>query len=231
MEILIQGTDAGFNLQLTNFAGKIGSPTYVALFNLTPAQVAAITADALAFAYGLNSMIAIQTFAHNYTEYKTELLSGTEAIGAFPIMPVLGAAPAAVPAGIKTRFRAFIQTLVNTPGKVFTTAVGQDLGVIAPTSNFDPTVGKPALTVKAGAGGHPKLHYIKGDFEGVEIWKDSGTGFIKLERITQANYIDPSPLPAANVSAAWRYKAIFIYKDAQTADWSDVVNITVNGAV
>jgi len=221
MSTFIEKADAEFNLQLKTFATKI--PTYQVLFGLTNAQVAAVKADSLAFDYMLNYMNIMQTFAHNCTEYKSELRhSSTAVIGAFPVLPTMAAPPAAVLADIEARFRAIIQLLVHNPNKAFTTAVGQDLGVIAPATNFDPATGKPKFTITLTAGGHPTLSYTKGDFDGVEIWKDSGAGFAKLERITQTSYTDPSALPAANAAALWNYKMIFVYKDAVVGSYSDV---------
>ena len=228
MTILIEREDVAFNLQLKTFASKIA--TYQTLFGLTNAQVAAVKADSLAFDYMLNYMNIMQTFAHNCTEYKKELRhSSTAVIGAFPVLPVITAPPVAVLADVEARFRAIIQLLVHNPNKAFTTAVGQDLGVVAPVTNFDPATGKPKFTIALTAGGHPTLSYTKGDFDGVEIWKDSGVGFAVLQRATLPAYTDTAALPAANVAALWNYKMIFVYKDAVVGSYSDVVSVTVNG--
>ena len=228
MSIIIERKDEAYSLQLKTFAGKIG--TYQTTFNLTNAQIASIKADALAFDYALTCMNIIDTFSHNYNQYKHELRHDkTVTLGGFPVLPVLPVAPAAVAADIEARFRAFIQLLVHSPNKAYTTAIGQDLGIVAPTSVFNPATGKPKFTLELTAGGHSTLHYTKGDFDGVEIWKNSGTGFAKLERITLTTYTDPTPLPAANVAALWQYKLIFVYKDAVVGAYSDVVSITVHG--
>ncbi len=224
----IETSDAGFNLQLKTFVSKI--PGYATLFGLSTAQINAVKADSLAFDYALSCAQIMQTFAHNYTEYKTQLLhANITNLGGFPTLPVLPAAPAAVPADIKGRFRTLIQSLIHNPNKVYTQNIGEDLGIAGPASNFDPATGKPKFTIAHSAGGHPKLNYTKGSFEGVEIWKDTGAGFLKLERITQTTYIDPSALPAANAAAVWKYKLIYLYKDAVAGEFSDVVSITVNG--
>jgi hypothetical protein len=226
MNIYIEKTDAAFNLQLKNFAAKIG--TYATPLGISPADIASIKADALAFDYALNSTIAMQTFAHNYTKYKTELRHGHVAnLGAFPSLPTLGTPPPAVAANIEARFRAFIQSFVHKT--TYTTAIGQDLGIVAPTNTFNPNTGKPDLSIELSAGGHPTLHYTRGQFDGVEIWKDTGSGFVKLERITQTHYVDNTALPAANQAAAWKYKLIYLYRDAVVGTYSDVVTITVYG--
>jgi hypothetical protein len=228
MSTFIEKKDEAYSLQLTNFANKIS--TYQTTFNLTNAQIASIKADALAYAYVISCLQIIETFAHNYNQYKHELRHDkTVTIGGFPALPVLPPAPAAVAADIEARFRAFIQLLVHNPNKAYTVAIGQDLGIVAPTSVFNPATGKPRFTLEVTAGGHPHLHYTKGDFDGIEVWKNSGTGFLKLERVTLPTYTDPTPLPAANVAAFWQYKLIFVYKDAVVGAYSDVVSITVHG--
>ncbi|MHB8402414.1 MAG: hypothetical protein ACYDCN_10405 [Bacteroidia bacterium] len=228
MSTFIEKTDSAFSLQLTNFANKISA--YQTTFGLTNAQIASIKADALAYAYVISCLSMIETFAHNYNQYKHELRHDkTVTLGGFPALPVFPPAPAAVLADIEARFRAFIQLLVHNPNKAYTVAIGQDLGIVSPLSVFDPAHGKPQFTLELTAGGHPHLHYTKGDFDGVEVWKDSGAGFLKLERVTLPTYTDPTALPSANVAALWRYKMIFVYKDAIVGDYSDIVSITVHG--
>ncbi|MEO8759351.1 MAG: hypothetical protein ABI388_00390 [Bacteroidia bacterium] len=226
MTIYIATNDAAFNLQLKNFAAKIG--TYATPLGLTTAQVNAAKADSLYFDYTLNAMITFQTFAHNYTRYKTELRHGHVAnLGGLPAVPVLGAAPAVVTADIEARFRALIQSFTHNAN--FNANMAQDLGISAPVDTFNPATGKPLLTIDFTAGGHPTLHYTRNQFDGVEIWKDTGTGFLKLERITQTAYTDLTALPAANQAAVWKYKAIYLYKDAVVGSYSDDVSITVYG--
>jgi hypothetical protein len=226
MSTKIENGDAEFNLQLKTFVSKI--PTYQTLFGLTTAQINSNKADSLAFDYTLNCLNIIQTFAHNYTKYKTELRhDNITNLGGFPVLPVLAAAPAPVAADIEARFRALIQIIVH--HAAYTDAIGKDLGIVAPASTFDPATGKPVFTIELAAGGHPKLYYTKGDFDGVEIWKDSGAGFVMLQRATLPNYTDTSALPAAGVAVVWNYKMIFVYKDAVVGSYSDSVSVTVNG--
>ena len=224
--VLIERTDAAFNLQLKNVANKL--PTYQSTFGLSAAIVATTKADSIAFDYTLNNTVTIQTFSHNYTKFKTELRHGHVAnLGGFPALPTLGTAPAIVTADIEARLRTLLQTIIHHPN--YTLAIGQDLGIVAAPSTFNPATGKPMFTIMLTAGGHPTLSYTRGEFDGVEIWKDSGAGFTKLERITQTSYTDNTALPAANVATVWHYKMIFLYKDAVVGAYSDVVSITVNG--
>jgi hypothetical protein len=226
MSVFIDPNDAAFNLQLKNFVNKI--TIYSTVLGVSAADIASVKADSLAYDYTLNGMIAMQTFSHNYVEYKTELRHGTtQSLGAFPVMPTLSATPAVVLAGIEKRFRALLQKFVHS--SAYTLAIGQDLGIVAPAANFDPSTGKPVFSIALIGGGHPELSYTRGEFGGVEIWKDSGSGFVVLQRVTQTTYTDNSPLPASGIGAVWKYKMIFLYKDLIVGSFSDVVSITVNG--
>lgn len=56
-------------------------------------------------------------------------------------------------------------------------------------------------------------------------------GFIKLDRDFNPDYIDKTPLPAEGISAVWKYKMIYLYKDEVVGEWSDEVTTTVYGNV
>ncbi|MHB8261792.1 MAG: hypothetical protein ACYDCN_12715 [Bacteroidia bacterium] len=155
MSTFIERKDADFNLQLKNFASKISR--YQTLFGLTTAQIDAIKADSLAFDYVLTCLNMIETFTHDYNKYKHELRHDKTAnLSGFPALPVLPPAPAAVLADIEARFRAFIQLLIHHSSNAYTLAIGQDLGIVAPASTFDPAHGKPRFTLELTAGGHPQ---------------------------------------------------------------------------
>ena len=236
MAINIETNDAAYNLQLKNFANKIGG--YSAVLGLTPADVASIKADALAFDYVLGNLLATQTFAQNYTAYKTALLhGGALSLGALPVQPVFTAAPAMPLADVKGRFRALIQVITHKKN-AYTTAIGQDLGIEAAVVPFTPATGKPVFFIEPSSGGYPNLRWTRGKFQGIEIWKDSGpstgsgqAGFAKLDRDMRPDYIDKTNLPAAGQTAVWKYKMIYLVNDEVVGNWSDVVSVTVHGEV
>jgi hypothetical protein len=122
-----------------------------------------------------------------------------------------------------------IQRIVNHLN--FTPALGEDLGITSPVVAFSKASGKPTFSAQLTSGGYPLLVWLRGKFEGVEIWKDSGSGFVKLDRDMRPDYIDKSTLPAAGASAAWRYKMIYLINDEHVGVWSDVVTVTVYGEV
>jgi hypothetical protein len=228
MAILIEKTDTAFNLQLKNFASKIS--TYSTALGLTAAEVTSIKADAAAFDFILNTQLAVQTFAQNYTVFKNNLRNGGDlTLGALPVQPVFGAAPALPALNIESRFRNLTQRIAH--NAAYTAAIGLDLGIEAPVSVFNPDNGKPVFKIELSSGGHPNLRWTRGKFQGVEIWKDSGNGFSKLDRDMRPDYIDKSNLPAAGITAVWKYKMIYLLKDEVIGNWSDVVTVTVHGEV
>jgi hypothetical protein len=99
------------------------------------------------------------------------------------------------------------------------------------TQSFNATTGKPDFFIEFSSGGHPNLRWTKGKFEGVEIWKDSGTGFAKLDRDMRTDYIDKTNLPVAGATAIWKYKMIYVVSDEVVGNWSDVVSVFVMGEV
>jgi hypothetical protein len=231
MALLIEKTDAAFNAQLKNFANKI--PTYQTILGATAAEVASSKADSLAMDYTITNQVTTQTFASTYTAFKQLLRKGGDAsLGPPPVMPAFAVAPPMPLPNIEQRFRNLIQRLSHSSG--YTKAIGEDLGIEAPdtaASKIALDAGKPVFTIELSSGGHPNLRWTKGKYDGVEIWKDSGTGFVKLDRDMRPDYIDKSDLPAPGTAAVWRYKMIYLKDDEQIGNWSDPVSVTVYGEV
>lgn len=228
MAINIKKGDVEFNMQLKNFASKISK--YGTTLGLTPAEVTAVQADALAFDYVLNNQTAVQAFAQTYTSFKNLLRKGGGTqLGSMPVAPAFGAAPAMPAPNIEGAWRSILQRITNHPA--YTTAIGEDLGIEGAIETFSATEGKPKFFIEPSSGGYPNLRWTKGKFQGVEIWKDAGKGFVKLDRDMKPDYIDKSNLPPAGESAVWRYKMIYLINDEHTGAWSDAVSVTVHGEV
>lgn len=229
MALLIEKSDLGLNTQLKTFNGKID--TYKTALGLTDAEVAATKADAAAFDFLLTAQDAVQTFAQNFTTYKNLLRKGgASTLGALPLMPALAPAPPMPEKpDLEGRFRILVQRIAYHPA--YTTAIGRDLGIEAPEETFNPSEGKPSFYIEPTSGGYPNLRWKKGKYEGVEIWKDNGSGFAKLDRDMKPDYIDKTELPKAGTTALWKYKMIYLLNDEPIGNWSDVVSVTVYGEV
>jgi hypothetical protein len=231
MALIIEKNDAAFNAQLKNFVNKID--TYKATLGLSADEVSSVTGDALAFDYVVTSQLATQTFAQNYTSYKNLLRKGGEvALGVLPVLPALAAPPAMPLPNLESRFRNLLQRITHS--NAYTEAMGLDLGIESPAataSRASLDAGKPDFFIELSSGGHPNLRWTKGRYQGVEIWKDSGSGFAKLDRDMRPDYIDKTNLPPAGATALWKYKMVYLLDDEPIGQWSNVVVVTVHGEV
>ena len=227
MEILIENTDKGFSRQINQFAKEIDEPG--AAVGLSPEEIQGVKDDALAIKYVYGNQITVKQFYQQHSAYKKILSNGKGNLGNMPVPLIFSTAPTAVAKDIKGRFRALTARMAKHPA--FSKPMGEKLGIIAPEIPFDPTQGKPDFEIEYSSAGHPLLVWLKGKFDGVEIWKDSGTGYVKLDRDNSPDYIDKTPLPAIGVSVLWKYKMIYIYKDEVVGMWSSEQEIYVHSEV
>ena len=213
---------------LQNFANKVGN--YAAKYGLTAAEVADMVAAALFFAYWTNYTNQYAEYQKKLTQYLAELRDGVPA-GATssvpPIPPVIGVAPPAVDPGIFKRAIAMVGVIKNR--RNYTDADGKDLGIegvdIPATDLIN---AKPVIVLRLVQGGKPEFVWSKGDFDGIDIWVDRGSGtWVFLATDTYPNYIDMYTLPANGQTALWKYKAIYRYGDDVVGNWSDVVSLAV----
>ena len=226
MRVLIEKTDIGFSKQLNKVAGKIDD--YKVLLEISAGDVTSLKNDAVMTRFVFNNQQDTQDFAQSHSEYKKKLRYGGE-IGQMPTPPVFTTVPTLVAGNVEERFRTFTGRIIV--HRNFTKAIGEDLGIIAPETPFNPNNGKPKFDIAYSTAGHPVLRWIKGEFQGVEIWKDSGTGFVKMDRDNSPDYIDKTPLPPYGSSVLWKYKMIYFYKDEIVGHWSSEEEISVLGEV
>jgi hypothetical protein len=133
-----------------------------------------------------------------------------------------------VPPDIFGRASTLAVRIKNSPS--YTEAIGQDLGIIGAEVIVDLNSLKPVLTLSLTAG-HPHIGWSKQGMDSLELLADrgDGKGFVPVTFTTNTDYADNSPLPAAGVSAVWKYKAVYRLNDAQVGQWSDVATIGVMG--
>ncbi len=204
-------------------------PHYAELLNVSTEDLDSLKADTACFRYTLQTMYDMQTYGQHWTAYKKLLRDGGSGNADWPVAPKLAEPiPAAVSPGIIPRLSALAARLKT--HKNYTTAIGQDLWIIGTTLTIDPGTWKPILNIQNNAG-HPIITWTKGKANALEIWVDRGDGnnFVFLTINTMPNTTDLSPLPASGVSAAWKYKAIYLYHDERVGQWSDVISIAVGG--
>lgn len=219
--------DEKFAIQLGNFASKIDM--YATTFGLTPEETASIKADAAFFQWGINNIKKIETYKRNWFSFKKILKHGEHnvTINNFPDFPVLESPPDLVAAGLITRFTTMVNRIKAHQN--YTTAIGNNLGIeMSATQKTDLDQVKPILKV-VNRGGRVNLDWKKLGFDGILIEKDSGHGFVVLDKDLRPNFIDNSPLPADGESTVWKYRAMYLYKGSEVGLWSDIVTVGVTG--
>lgn len=222
----IPKSDLAFNILLRNFATKIGK--YGSSLGITEKEITTLKADSVAFDYVINCQNIVQTFAQSFTSFKNRLRKGGDVQGfVMPEVPVLPVAPPMPTPNIEGRLHSVIQRMISHPD--YTTAIGEDLGIEGGAEAMAAIEAKPRFSIKLSSHGYPNIRWIKGKFQGVEIWKDVGRGFAKLERDFKPRFFDKSPLPPRGQSTVWRYKMIYLLKNEPIGSWSDVVSVTVRG--
>ena len=231
METFIEKQDDKFVVQLLTFCNNID--TYKVALGLDGNKIDALKKSSSLVAFIIPITSAMHDFSQGFTAYKNLMRygNGNQVLGAIPVPPVFPPSPGVTQANIQGQFADLIQDCVRS--KNFTTDMANALGILKPSSPFNPQDGKPVIKVKSAEGGHPLLHTQKGNYQGWELWKDRGDGksFVKIKEVLHPDYLDLDPLPALGASAVWKYKAIYIYKDKQAGSWSDEATITVYGHV
>lgn len=212
---------------LNNFSIKLG--TYAANVGVTAAEVTAIQKDASMFSYIINLQEVYKQTLQNITGYKSLL---KHAIGqqhlstSIPALPALTTAPASVPEGVfdrVTRLATRIKASIN-----YTDSMGADLGIVSPSTTFDPSTMQPDLKIKLDAG-RPHLKWTKGEADALDLYADrnDGTGFNLVGRLMRNEFIDVAPLDATKVVDEWHYKGIFVIADVAVGLYSPIISITV----
>jgi hypothetical protein len=174
----------------------------------------------------------MQTAGISFTSFKNLLRNGngTDAISGYPTMPVYPAVmPPLCDANVEELFREVIQECEDS-GNLSET-IAKALGIFAEPATDTMGSGTPNLTIKMIGGGHPQLHCTMGSYEGYEIWKDIGAGFMRYDVSSSPNYVDMATLPAVGTNVIWNYKVIYRYKNLQIGNWSVIVSIAVSGSL
>lgn len=216
-----------FNHQQINFCSKIGNYT---LDKVTPEEIIAIRADTAYLTWEITTRDAYISNGESWTKFENELYNGHNAgqPAVQPALPTIATAPASVEPGMRVRYSDIAANCKRSTG--FSDTIGKDLGIIAVVTPFVPANGKPIIKESLHVG-HPFFKYVKSGYEGVQIYKDwgDGKGFVKFDKAINATYTDNSALPAAGVAVSWKYKFIYLYKEAEVGTASAVVEVLVTG--
>ena len=224
----VEPTDPKFKTQLGGFCRVY--PEYADVLNVLAAKMDRLNAGNAVVQIIFPQQEIMQTFGVGFTAYKDLLRKGNanDTLSAYPIMPVYPAImPPLCEENIESLFKEVIQDCGD--GGNLSEAIAKALGIYAEDTADVMSSGTPNLTLKMAGGGHPQLHCTMGDFEGYEIWKDSGAGFVRFDVSNSPNYVDMTALPAAGTDVIWTYKVIYRYKNVQIGNWSISIPIAVKG--
>ena len=229
MKITIASTESTLVTQIGKFVENY--PTYNSILKVAPAKIINLGKGLAMLAFVVNEQDVIKTFGISFTAYKNSVLNGNQTM--LNAIPVLTAYPAILPelcnGGVEGLLREIAQDCVATGALTETMAIA--LGLLELATIVDLTLGTANLSSKPSIAGHPKLHCTIGDYDGYEIWRDTGKGYVMIDVSTIPDFIDYAPLPAIGTSEVWNYKAIYRYKNEQIGNWSIVVSVAVTGNV
>ena len=232
MKTLIETVEDKLVTQISKFCSIY--PTYAGLLKADATKISNLNEGSLFMIFVLMMQGKVQTLATAFTAYKDLVFYGIggNTLGALPVLPVYGttpAPPAVCLADVVTLFREVIQQCVLSGN--LTEDIAKALGIFEATSIVVLEDGMPFLSLKSVSAGKPTLHTTIGNYEGFEIWKDSGKGFLFLDVSNSANYTDTSAMPATGVEIVWIYKVIYRYNNVQIGKWSNTISVAVKGNV
>jgi hypothetical protein len=213
---------------LQNFANKIGN--YATKYSIAPATVTDIQNGYAWLSYWMNYRKQYQEYIKKLSSFKDEIMSGTGVASTPPVPPTFAAAPTSVAPGVFTRVISVVNMIKS--NLVYTEADGKDLGIegMEAVSRISMQDSQPEMSVRLINGGHPEVVWTKGDFDGIDIYVERGSGtWVFLATDTYPHYTDTTALPAMGASAVWQYKAIYRLDDEQVGKFSNAVSITVAG--
>ncbi len=218
---------------LENFREKIAG--YTATLGLNATKVADAVASARFVVYILSQWLpAVRAFGPACTQAMEEALTGT---GVAPVVLPTFTAPALpttptpavvpVPPGALNRIFDLVEELKEADG--YTTAIGEDLGVIgaedtsvhlSPVMELKVLQGAPCQCVE--------VRFVKYGHMGVYIESRRNGGaweFLAID--TESPYTDERPLLVAGAPEIREYRARFWDKGEANGEWTDVARVTV----
>lgn len=223
-------TDEGLATQMVTFAAN--APNYLVMLGIAAndPMIVQQAADSVYFRALLDVQATIQSFGQSWTNWKNYERDGGPVAVATPPMPALPENfPAAVPPGIKNRFRAVVKLVKARP--TCTPAILEALGIDKQEETGpDMESVQPVFAVKL-VGGQP---FIDWGWDGnarfldqIELVVDRGSGEVFLASDTTPGYLDTTPLPVTPTK--WTYRAIYHAGDHRVGIWSNPVSIVVGG--
>ena len=216
---------------LNTFAARL--PNYAAMFNIQAADVAAVTAMSLIYAFIIGLITQSRQYTEDLTKFKDRLSfspSGTT-LGPLPVQTP-GVAPALTEAGIFT-FIGGIVTGIKSKKSVYTEGIGENLGIIGDETIFIADDYLPILTGKAMPGS-VKISFEKNGVEAMSIYSHpvgstDPDAWEHLANDHHSPYHDTRALAVAGKPEVREYRARGVLGDVEIGQWSAVIKVTFSG--
>jgi hypothetical protein len=219
-------------LWFNNFSGKL-KDTYAALFGISSGDADKIVAYAAFYAFLISYLTGLRTFTQDLTKYKNDFFGAplntpNGALPAFSVTP-----PAIIPteAGVYNIISPLIQTIKSHTN--YTTAIGEDLGIVGNEQDIDLDTYKPEGKVFALPGA-VKLDFSKKGVDGQAVYSrpvgsTDPNAWVKLANDFHTPYLDGRPLAVAGKPELREYKLRALIGDEEVGQWSDVITVTFAG--
>lgn len=112
----------------------------------------------------------------------------------------------------------------------YTTAIGQDLGIIGIHTEFDAATYKAKITAEI-FGGFVRIKFVKRGVDGINLYhrKKGEATWIFLARDTKSPYDDHIVLETTNQPEHWEYRAFGVLDDAEIGLPSDIIEVVFGG--
>lgn len=221
----VKSNVAEFSTQLTGFSVEL--PNYSALLGFSDDEKTEAVDDAAYMAWIVKTD---EDAAKNKLAWKAfEELAREGSLDIDELVPpaalVITTAPTLVKPGIQKRFTQ--KAAKAKANKKCSESIQRTLGIFS--SPDTSVVSAPDLKVAQSAG-HPELIFQKHGYLSINLYRDTGSGYgsAPYKTLTKSHYVDYD-LPAINVTALYKYKAIFVVDDVETGNFSPEVSITVVG--
>ena len=192
-------------LWLQNFNTKIGG--YATAFGISTTETGIINAFTLFYVWLAAFLGYLDEFKQSVTQFKNILSSA-------PVGTPLGTFPTYTPPTMPTmptqsglfNFISGIAKRIKAQTSIYTTAIGEDLGIIGDEWDFDPDTFVPPLTSKLLPDG-VKLITEKSQTDGTNFYGSiNGGGWVLLGRDNTPPYVDTRPLTTPGVAEQRSYK-------------------------
>jgi len=228
----LERDDEGRAQQFIVFRDNIGQFLVPLGIAATDEDIVQQAADATRFRAMVDFQATMQQAAKGWTAEKNYERDGTGTAPGGQSVPVLPKDfPAAVPAGITTRFRLLVKRLNGNPK--FTDAMAKTLDVYGTDQpGPDLTTVQPEIEVTL-SGNHTEVDWGWGGYINyldmclIQVDRNDGKGFVDLCYDTTPGYNDTQPFPATPTK--WTYRAIYRVNDTNVGLWSKPVSIIVGG--